>query len=77
MAGVTVYSLIGDDLRMALFTKFYDRPFDILTITCLTLFSLEILIFSIVVDDYFLSFYFWLDFVSTVSLISDINFIMD
>jgi hypothetical protein len=43
----------------------------------LAAFSIEIILASIVKDDYFLGFYFWLDLVSTVSLITDIGWIMN
>ena len=77
MTCITVYSLFGDDIRNACFTKNSDTVFDSLTILCLVSFALEIIIFSVVNDGYFNSFYFWLDFVSTLSLISDINFLME
>ena len=38
----------------------------------LALFTLELLVQSCVVDDYKYSFFFWLDFIATVSLIPDI-----
>lgn len=41
------------------------------------LFFLELIIASIVNEDYFLGFYFWLDLISTVSLIFDIGWFWD
>ena len=41
----------------------------------LVIFSLEIIMSSIVVKGYFLGFYFWLDSIATISLISDITWI--
>lgn len=40
-------------------------------------FLLEILLASIVKEDYFLGFYFWLDLIATVSLIFDIGWFWD
>ena len=40
-------------------------------------FGVEIIIASIVKPDYFLGFYFWLDFIATVSLITDIGWVWD
>lgn len=40
-------------------------------------FSVEIAVASIVRDDYWLGFYFWLDIISTLSLLFDIGWIMD
>jgi hypothetical protein len=77
MAFVTVYSLFADDVRMVSFPKSWDATFDGITILCLCLFSVEIILFSIVIDEYFLSFYFWLDIVSSISLITDIQFMME
>lgn len=39
-------------------------------------FGLEIVLSCIVRDDYWLGFYFWLDIISTISLIADIGWIM-
>jgi hypothetical protein len=62
---------------MVSFPKSWDATFDGITILCLCLFSVEIILFSIVIDEYFLSFYFWLDIVSSISLITDIQFMME
>lgn len=77
MTVVTVYSLFGDDLRLLAFTKPVDDTFNILTSISLALFSIELILASVVKEDYFLGFYFWLDLVSTVSLITDISWIMN
>jgi hypothetical protein len=77
MAFVTIFSLFADDIRMGVFDKSVDRTFDMITCTCLGLFCLEIFLFSNVVDGYFMSFYFWLDLISTASLITDLQFLME
>ena len=43
----------------------------------LVLFTLELLLQSCVVDDFKYSFFFWLDFVATLSLVPDIPWCMD
>jgi len=48
-----------------------------LTSVSLVLFLIELLLSSIGKDGYFNSFFFWLDLISTVSLITDIPVIMD
>lgn len=48
-----------------------------MTSVALVAFAVEIVISCIVRDDYWLSFYFWLDIISTVSLFADIGWIMD
>ena len=41
------------------------------------LFSLEILLNTIVMEDFKYSYFFWLDIIATASLIMDINMILD
>lgn len=77
MTIVTVYSLFGDDVRQLAFTKPADDVFNGLSCAALACFSIEIIMASVVKDDYFLGFYFWLDLISTVSLITDIGWIMN
>lgn len=50
-----------------------DIYFDIVTIICLVAFTFEIIITIIVKDGYLWSFFFFLDVISTVSLLLDIN----
>jgi hypothetical protein len=47
-----------------------------LTITALICFSIEIILACVANDDYLFGFYFWLDLVSTISLIADISWVM-
>ena len=77
MAIVTIYALFSDDFKMLFFTKVVDDAFDIMTIASLGLFTIEIIVSSLVKEDYFNGFYFWLDLISTLSLVMDIGFIMD
>ena len=51
--------------------------FYVLTIISMSLFMIELILGSIAKEDYFLGFYFWLDLVSTVSLIFDIGWFWD
>src|SRR5271168_4001670 len=73
MTIVTIYALFGSDVDNLHFTGAADPTFDVLTIIALSLFSIELIIASIVKEDYFLGFYFWLDLVATLSLILDIT----
>lgn len=43
----------------------------------LILFSMEILASSVAMDDYKYSFYFYLDILATLSIISDLQFLLD
>ena len=77
MTILTVYTLFGDDVRVLAFSKSADVTFWILTSVSLGAFSLEIILASLSKEDYFLGFYFWLDIISTISLITDIGWIMN
>lgn len=48
-----------------------------MSLTCISfaIFLLEIILSSIAIKGYFLGFYFWLDAIATLSLISDITWI--
>ncbi len=72
---ITLYSLFGDDIRNGFTSKSSDRFFDQLMMICLAIFSLEVIVASIFQEDYFLGFYFWLDVVATLSIITDINWV--
>ena len=69
---VTVYALIGDDIRILAFEKEADEVFIWLNVAALSLFSLELILSSIGMDKYFGSFFFWLDLISTLSIVLDI-----
>lgn len=69
---VTIYSLFCDDIRLLAFSLKDDHTFMILTSIALCLFTIEITLGAIGTQGYANSFFFWLDIVSTVSLITDI-----
>ena len=69
---VTLYALFGDDLRLAAYTKESDGIFYALSFTALVIFVLEIVV-SVYARKYYLwGFIFWLDVISTFSLVPDI-----
>lgn len=70
---VTVYALFGDDIRVMATNKNADPYFDAFTIIAIIIFGTEIILSVIAKKDYFLSFFFYLDIVSTVSLVFDIQ----
>lgn len=72
---VTLYALFADDIKIAAFEKKNDEAFNYITSVVFGVFILEIIINSIVQRNYFLGFYFWLDILATVSLITDITWI--
>ena len=58
-----------------LFNKYADIYFDIIVMICILIFTLEMIVFLLSEKDYFLSFYFFLDLITVVFLVFDINFI--
>ncbi len=70
---MTVYSLVGDDIRTVGFNKNEDLGFDGINIGLMIIFGVEILLSSIALDNYFLSFFFFLDIISSASLILDVS----
>ena len=77
MVVLTLFALFGDDIRACAFGVSADVTFYCLTIICLFFFTFELTLSSICKPDYFLGFYFWLDLISTVSLITDIGWVWD
>lgn len=77
MTIVTLYALLGDDIRLIATTIDTDNIFVALTSVSLVLFLIELLLASIGKDGYFNSFFFWLDLISTISLVTDIPVIMN
>lgn len=73
---VTIYALLGDDLRVIYASKEEDYIFTQLTTFSLFVFLLEIIIASLVKPEYRFGFFFWLDLGSTLSLITDIDIVM-
>ena len=70
-----IYSLISDDVRILSFSKSSDNIFDSFTILAICLFTFEIVISIFVNHSYFNSFFFWLDTISTITLILDLSWI--
>jgi hypothetical protein len=75
MTIVTIYALFADDFRLLLSPKSGDPVFWSLTCVAMFLFAVELLMASFAQKDYFLGFYFWLDLIATVSLLTDIGWI--
>lgn len=75
MTIITVYSLFFDDIRIIAFPKSADSVFFGLTLFSFIAYCLEIILASIAIDGYFNSFFFWLDVVSTVTMLPDCGWI--
>ena len=77
MLVLVIYALFADDLKMAAFPKSADDAFNALTLIVLIAFSVEIILNIISQENYLFSFYFWLDAVATLTLLTDITWIWD
>lgn len=68
---LTLYALFGDDARVAAASKPQDPFFFAVAATVMGIFSLELVVASVVKRGYFGSFFFWLDLVALLTLIPD------
>ena len=71
----TIYALFADDFRIICTMKSTDNVFDGFTFFCFAMFFVEIILSIFVKKGYAFSFFFYLDLISTFSLIIDITFI--
>lgn len=74
---LTIYSLVGDDIRIIAAHKSDDINFDIFNMVLIIIFAIEIFLSCFVIENYFLSFFFWLDCISSISLLFDISMFTD
>lgn len=77
MAILTLYALFGDDIRLIGVSKKHDGLFYTVSSITLCFFLIEIVLLSLAKPNYFLGFYFWLDLISSLSLVFDIGWIWD
>jgi hypothetical protein len=75
MTLVTIYALFFDDIRILFFPKATDDVFFGITLIGMICFAIEIILASFAKEDYILSFFFYLDIVSTLSMIPDCGWI--
>ena len=69
----TVFALFGDDIRLASAPAAADNSFSNVSFAVLILYTVELLLNVLAKPNYLWSFYFWLDLVSTASLIVDVG----
>ena len=77
MSLFTLYVLFADDIKCICTKKEADPPFSIIVIILMSIFFVELVISAVCLEDYFLGFYFWLDFVSLISMLLDIHWFYD
>ncbi|CAE8638982.1 unnamed protein product [Polarella glacialis] len=70
---LTVYALFGDDFRLALTHKRTDELFNAFTLLSIVVFGIEIVANCLGQEEYFMGFFFYLDFGSTITLAFDLT----
>ena len=73
----TFYALFGDDIMLLTTNSSADPIFFSFTIAAMAFYTIEIILSCIAKPDYLWSFYFWLDLISTITMLMDIGWIMD
>jgi len=68
---LTLFALFGEDIKMSFLPREVDHGFRITTILVFCSFLLELVVISVVKPKYFLNFFFWLDLIAAISLLSD------
>ena len=77
MSIITVYTLFVPDIQAISAPKSADDAFSSVIVACLFLFSVELILSFVYKPDYKWSFYFYLDFLATLSLFADITWVWD
>lgn len=71
----TLFALFGDDLRLLSSPKSQEDAFNFMASLCFLIFTVEIILSTISKENYYRSFFFWLDIIATISLIADIGWV--
>jgi len=72
----TITSLLAYDFTIAFLPKAVDMSTDIILLVVFVFFFVELIIASLVRRGYFLSFWFWLDFIAFMSMIPDLALLL-
>ena len=70
---ITIFVLIEEEIKSLFTNKSADLPFSIIIIIFMIFYIFELIMFSKLIKDYFLNFYFWLDTISIISTLLDIH----
>lgn len=77
MSMVTLFALVGDDIRLWATNKSADIYFNLGLLISFILFTTEIMLNTVAIDEFKYSFFFWLDIIATLSVVIDIPWITD
>lgn len=72
----TITSLLAYDFTIAFLPKTVDLSTDIILLIVFWFFFIELIVASLVRRGYFLSFWFWLDFIAMLSMIPDLGLLL-
>ena len=75
VAILTIYALFFGDIKYLISAKSDDTYFDAITYICMGVFIFEIILSMMVKKNYTFSFFFWLDIISTATLIFDLSIV--
>jgi len=74
---LTIYALLGDDLRLYATDKTADDNFNTATLVCMSIFGVEIFINVVGQNGYLFGFFFTLDVLSTITLLLDVTWVSE
>eukprot|EP00921_Rhytidocystis_pertsovi_P005489 GHVQ01009452.1.p1 GENE.GHVQ01009452.1~~GHVQ01009452.1.p1 ORF type:complete len:1149 (-),score=136.56 GHVQ01009452.1:121-3567(-) len=74
---LTIFALFGKDIFLYSFSKEADAAFNWITVVCLLVFTVEIVLMMLGQPEYLFGFFFWLDLISTASLVLDITLVAE
>ena len=74
---IIIFILLENDLKCILTKKSADLIFSILVIIAIIYYIIEITLFSIMLEEYFLSYFFWLNILSIIVTIFDLHWIFN
>jgi hypothetical protein len=77
MTALTIYVLYADDIRILSTDKDGDNKFFVSILICFFLFMFEILLLCFVRKGYICSFFFWMDIISTLSMVLEIPWVIE
>ena len=75
MSIATIYVLFANDIKFMFMPISADWHINLFYVVCLCLFVIEIILLMIAKGNYIFSFFFWMDVISTLSIIFDIDWI--
>ena len=70
---IIIFILIEEELKNLFTNKTADLPFSIIILIFILFYIFELIMFSLLLKDYFLKFYFWIDIISIISTLFDIH----